>query len=222
MGPKGKYQTILHYYETIPEGDGPFPTIVLMVHAHGIDDSSKKVCEDLAAAGYYTVAPDPYLNGSYNFQTRTDDIIFKGLDLMLATLEKNPLADMNRLGIIGFCMGGRHAYLANVYHDVFKTVVPYYGFPHRGATPESTPKNRIADFSGPVFSIFGELDQGIPMDVVKAYQAATEGESSIHSSVVYEGAGHGFLNHTSRNHHAEATADAWKKTIDFFDKHLKA
>ena len=60
------------------------------------------------------------------------------------------------------------------------------------------------------------------MDAVKAYQDASEKEGSIHSSMVYDGAGHGFLNHTSNNHHPEATADAWPKTIAFFDKHLKS
>lgn len=103
-----------------------------MVHAHGIDDSSKKVCDDLATAGFYVVAPDPYSNGSYNFQTRSDEIIFGGLNLLLAVLKTIRYADMERLGVIGFCMGGRHAYLANVHYDNFKAVVSHNGFPHRG------------------------------------------------------------------------------------------
>ncbi len=220
MNPKGRYQTILNYYESIPKGDGPFPTVIQMVHAMGIDDSSKKICDDLADAGYYAVAPDPYLNGAYGFQTRSDDMIFDGLNLMIKTLASNQIVDMDRLGVIGFCMGGRHAYLANVYHDIFKATIPFYGFPHRGSTEQSIPQNRINDFKGPVLSIFGELDAGIPMDVVKAYQEASE-KNGKHNSIIYKGAGHGFLNHNSRNHHIEATADAWEKTIAFLDKHLR-
>lgn len=57
-------------------------------------------------------------------------------------------------------------------------------------------------------SIFGSEDMGIPSEVLEAYQKASEGENSMHSSYIYEGAGHGFLNHTSRNYHPETTLDA--------------
>ena len=63
MNNKGNYKQIQNYYDSKPEGEGPFRTVILMVHAPGIDDSSKKICDDLAMAGFYAVAPDPYLNG---------------------------------------------------------------------------------------------------------------------------------------------------------------
>ncbi|NDB56462.1 hypothetical protein EB169_11645, partial [archaeon] len=98
MNNKGNYKQILNYYESKPEGDGPFRTVILLVHAPGIDDSSKKICDDLALAGFYAVAPDPYLNGVYDFKSKSDDIIFDGLKLMLAVLRKNSIVDMSRLG----------------------------------------------------------------------------------------------------------------------------
>ncbi|MHA2504662.1 MAG: dienelactone hydrolase family protein [Candidatus Kariarchaeaceae archaeon] len=213
--------SLLPMYEVSPEGEGPFPVIIQFVHAMGIDDSAKKVCQDLAKEGYYAVAYDPYLNGKYNFQTRSDKIIFDGYDVTLNWLAANPKADMSRLGAIGFCMGGRHGYLANANYDNLKAVVSYYGFPQRGPDELSTPQNRISEFSAPNLSIFGTEDRGIPMDAVHAYKNASEAANPAHKSVIYEGAGHGFLNHNSRNHHAEASEQAWKETLDFFAQYLQ-
>lgn len=215
----GKYNLLLQSYESRPEGDGPFPVVILLMHAHGLDDSSKKVCDDLAAAGYIAVGADGYLNGTYTFQTRSDDAIFGALDLLTHTLRVREDVDDSRMGLIGFCMGGRHAYLANANRDDFKAIVSYYGFPHRGGEESTIPQNRISDFTAPVLSIFGSEDLGIPMEAVETYKNASEPHG--HTNVVYEGAGHGFLNMNSRNHHEEASKDAWEKTVDFFNKHLK-
>ena len=217
-----QYETrsILPLYEAIPSGTGPFPTIVHFMHAPGIDDSTKKVCNDLAKEGYYVVAMDSYLNGKYNFQNRSDKLIFDTYDVTLLWLENNPIADMNRLGVIGFCMGGRHGYLANANYDNLKAVVSYYGFPHRGADDKSTPQNLINNFTAPVLSIFGSEDRGIPMDAVDDYKSASSIANSAHISIIYEGAGHGFLNHTSRNHHPEATEKAWNETLRFYKQYL--
>lgn len=216
---KGKHTQILDVYESKPEGDGPFPTVVLFMHVFGVDDPMKKVCDDLAEAGFYALGYDGYLNGSYGGQNRSEDAIFHSFHTLLHWMERNPLVDMTKLGAIGFCMGGRHAYLANAYTDVFKAVVAYYGFPHRGDNENNTPQNRIADFTGAVLSIFGELDKGIPQDAVQAYQAASE-TSGKHSSIVYNGVGHGFLNPYSANHNKEVSEQAWGKTIEHFKKYL--
>ncbi len=217
--PNGRYNPILLSYESKPEGNGPFPAVVLFMHAHGLDDSSKKVCDDLAKEGYVAMGADGYLNGTYSFQTRSDDAIFGAADLLLHTLKNRPDVDANRIGAIGFCMGGRQVYLANANWDVFKAVVSYYGFPHRGSEPSNTPQNRIDDFHAPVLSIFGSMDQGIPLDAVEAYRKTSEPKG--HKTLVYDGAGHGFLNHNSRNFHEEAAKDAWHQTIEFFNQYLK-
>lgn len=219
--PQFETRSILPLYESIPEGDGPFPTIIHFMHAHGIDDSTKKICNDLAAEGYYTVAMDSYLNGKYSFKSRNDKLMFDTYDVTYHWLKQNPIADLNRVGLIGFCMGGRHSYLANAIYDHHKAVVSYYGFPHRGGDDESTPQNRIDDFTAPVLSIFGSEDQGIPLDAVENYREKTTYSDLDHKSIVYEGSGHGFLNHNSRNFDPEASKKAWSETIEFFNLHLQ-
>jgi len=218
--PSSEMRTILPLYESIPEGDGPFPTVILWMHAPGMDDFSKKVLDDLAMAGYYAVGMDSYLNGKYNFQNRSDDLMFATYDVTTLWLKQQPLADMERLGAIGFCMGGRHAYLTNAYYDHLKAVVSFYGFPHRG-DEGSTPQNMIERFTAPHLSIFGSEDKGIPMEAVNAYKEESSKQDLDHRTIVYEGAGHGFLNFNSRNHSPEASEEAWSETIEFFDLYLK-
>jgi len=190
------------------------------MHAHGVDDSMEKVCKDLAEAGYYAVAMDSYLNQKYWFRTRTDDLIFSTYDVTLQWLEANEFADMNRLGSLGFCMGGRHSYLANAYYDNLKAAVSFYGFPHRGDDEDTTPQNLIEDFSAPSLSIFGGQDRGIPAEAVDNYRKASEKMDLEHRTIVYEDAGHGFLNHNSANHNKEAAEAAWSETLAFYEKYI--
>jgi len=117
-------------------------------------------------------------------------------------------------------MGGRHAFLADANYDNLKAVVSYYGFPHRGSDEASTPQNLIGTFTAPVLSIFGSEDRGIPMEAVNKYRKVSEESSDQHRTIVYDGAGHGFLNHNSRNHDVEASEQAWKETLEFYAKHL--
>ncbi len=207
-------------YVSKPEGAGPFPTIFLFMHAHGVDSSQQKVCDDLAAAGYAAIAGDAYQEGKFNFQTQTDELIFDTFDFVYNWGKSQKFVDTSRMGLIGFCMGGRHSYLANVKYPDFKAVVSYYGFPHRGKTPESTPMNLIEKFHAPVLSIFGELDQGIPVEVVEEYRSKSEKHG--HQTILYEGVGHGFLNPDSRNHLPDVSAKAWKETLKHFNTHIKS
>jgi len=171
---KGKQTQVLATYEARPEGQGPFPTIILFMHAYGIDDSMKKVCDDLAKEGFYTLGHDAYLNGSYEFQTRSNNLIFTSFHVMLNWMKTNPLVDQDRMGAIGFCMGGNHVYQANAFVDIFKSVVSYYGFPQLGEDADHTPMNLIDQFTAPVLSIFGSEDKGIPPEAIKEYQEKSE------------------------------------------------
>ncbi|MHA2250549.1 MAG: dienelactone hydrolase family protein [Candidatus Kariarchaeaceae archaeon] len=208
-------------YVAKPEGEGPHPTIFLFMHAHGVDSSQQKVCDDLAKAGFMVIGGDAYQEGKFNFQTQTDDLIFDTFDFVYKYAKSLADVDTNRLGLIGFCMGGRHSYLANVKYSDFKAVVSYYGFPHRGETPDVTPQNLVDQFHGPVLSIFGAKDQGIPIEAVEAYQKASEVEGTTHRSVVYQNAGHGFLNPDSANYDSEASKSAWQETLKHFNQFLK-
>ncbi|OLS28398.1 MAG: hypothetical protein HeimC2_07440 [Candidatus Heimdallarchaeota archaeon LC_2] len=217
---KGKLSQILNVYEIQPEGNGPFPTIINFMHAGAIDDPMKRVCDDLAAEGYYAVCADAYLNGSYNFQSKSDSLILRAFNLLLDWLKVNPLVDHDKLGLIGFCMGGRFVYLANAKMDIMKAAVAYYGFPHRGSNEADTPQNLIEQFTAPTLSLFGSKDGGIPEVAVNAYKEASEKDGLPHKTYYYEGAEHGFLDPNSPRYHEEAAKQAWEKTLEHFKKYL--
>jgi len=219
----GNFVTIrdnLPVYISKPElkDNEKYPVVLLFMHLHGVDNSQQKICDDLAKAGYVAVAGDAYQNGLFGPETRSDEMIFEVFDEVLTYTKNMTEVDTNRLGVIGICMGGRHAYLANINYSEFKAAVAFYGFPHRGSSPEDTPQQLIDKFNSPVLSIFGELDKGIPMEDVNRYIKATEHLG--HPTFVYPGAGHGFLNPDSNNHDADASKKAWKETLDHFKKHL--
>lgn len=211
---------VLPLYVAKPEGDGPFPTVILFMHAHGIDASQQLVLDTLAKNGYLGIGGDAYQEGKFNFQTQTDELIFEAFEFVLNHVKSMPEADNNRLGLIGFCMGGRHAYLANARHKDFKAVIPFYGFPHLEKGPGSRPQDLIDQFHAPVLSIFGELDKGIPMEFVDAYRKESSKHSDKHKSIVYEGAGHGFLNPDSANYNKEAFEKSWVEILAFYEKYL--
>lgn len=218
----GEFKTIrndppLPCYISKPKGNGPFPTIFVFMHAPGVDASQQKVCDDLASQGYFALCYDAYLDGRYNFETRTDKLIFDGFEYTLNYAKNLPEVDTNRMGLIGFCMGGRHAYLANVRYPEFNSVVSYYGFPHRGDGDNSTPMKLIDRFHAPVLSIFGEEDKINPLDIVKTYEELSTKSSSKNKTILYPGVAHGFL---AKNDNKEISEKAWTETINFFKQYI--
>ncbi len=217
---KGKFSQILNVYENKPEGNGPFPTVINFMHAGAIDDPMKRVCDDLAAEGFYAVCADAYLNGAYDFQSKTDTVILRAFNILLDWLKVNPFVDQSKLGLIGFCMGGRYVYLSNAKLDIFKSAVSYYGFPHRGSDETDTPQHLISQFTAPTLSLFGSKDGGISEEAVNAYKEASEKDGQPHKTYYYEGAEHGFLDPNSPRHHEEAAKAAWESTLEHFKKYM--
>jgi carboxymethylenebutenolidase len=120
-----------------------------------------------------------------------------------------------KIGVVGFCMGGRLALLSAIGSKEFSACSIFYG------RPESDPAS-LAKLSCPVLGIYGGADQGIGPDQVDPFREGLEKAGVKHEVKVYEGAGHAFLNETGRNYHPAAAKDAWAKLTDFFAKHLKA
>ena len=95
-----------------PEGEGPFPTIILFMHRPGLDKPQQIVCDDLAKAGYFVAGTDAYREGELDQNSYTDDTIFEDFQYVLEHLKNLDIVDVEKIGTIGFCMGGRHGYLA--------------------------------------------------------------------------------------------------------------
>jgi carboxymethylenebutenolidase len=221
----GKFESIrgdppLPVYLSVPEGDGPFPVVILFMHRPGLDKPQQIVCDDLVKAGYIAAGADAYREGQLNQDTYTDQTIFEDFDATLAFVKQLKFVDPARIGIIGFCMGGRHAYLAAARYNELKAIVSYYGFPQRGSDVTDTPMDLISEMSMPVLGIFGETDPMISMEIVKTFKEILLNASDNHCVEVFSDVGHGFLNPSSPRHEPEAAASAWIKTLEHYRKYL--
>lgn len=212
-----------------PEGEGPFPAIVAIMHAGGVDTFVQTMVARLVDAGYFVAAPDLY----HRLDPRQGDMLDKlkqlrdpevtlDVNATVDYLRGHPLVDTARLGIIGFCMGGRVAYLMAELNPHFRAVVAYYGgniLVPWGNGP--SPFSLSSELHCPLLFHFGVDDTNpSPDDMAKLDKELTR-LGKAHEFYTYTGAGHAFLNFNNPQRYREdATKVSWPRTLDFFKRQL--
>jgi len=157
-------------YASIPEGDGPFPAVVVAQHASGVDKFMQGMADKLAVAGYAAVAPNLFhritdemveSTGKSKRDQLSDPLIIDDINATVEFLVGRSSIDSELIGITGFCMGGRVTWLAAATNPAFKAAVPYYGgnimVPWGDAT--EPPLARTSGIKCPVLFHFGEIDE---------------------------------------------------------------
>lgn len=216
-------------YAARPSASGPRPAVIVVQEAFGLNEHVKDVTRRVAAEGYLALAPDLFYRGGKG-RTAGYDQLPKALELMgalkddeivadigaaIAYLEKQPTVRAGRIGITGFCMGGRVSYLAAcALPEKLAASVPYYG--------GGIPVDRTATLRAPVLAFFGEDDPFIPLDSVEKLRAEAKRLGKNVEIVVYPKAPHGFFCNERDSYRPEAAKDAWERTKAFFAKHLQA
>ncbi len=132
--------------------------------------------------------------------------------------------DSERIGVTGFCMGGRVAWLAAASNPVFKAAIPYYGgnimVPWGSAT--QAPFALTSAINCPVLFHFGEIDENPSQDDMLTLDAELTKHRVQHQFYTYPGAGHAFMNPANPQRYQRAAAEmSWPRTLDFFARHLK-
>ncbi|HEY5625691.1 MAG TPA: dienelactone hydrolase family protein, partial [Dehalococcoidia bacterium] len=134
-----------------------------------------------------------------------------------------PEIDGDRLGVTGYCMGGRVTYMMAAKSDAFKAAVDCWGGSVSQAWGDGpAPLDLTGDISCPVLGLFGEDDFNPNPDNVAQMDAEMTRLGVEHEFHSYAGAGHGFMNEGRPAYREEATRDAWKRTIDWFNRYLRA
>ena len=131
--------------------------------------------------------------------------------------------DSDRIGITGFCMGGRVVWLAAATNPHFKAAVPYYGgniMAPRGNTDKS-PFELTNGINCPVLFHFGAIDANPSPEDMATLDAELTRLDKPHEFYAYPGADHAFMDHTGPRYHREAAETSWPRTLQFFAKHLK-
>jgi carboxymethylenebutenolidase len=216
-----------------PEGEAK-AGIVVVQEAFGVNGHIEAVAARLADAGWYAVAPHlfhrsgdpqlPYDDISQVFphmQALTREGVLADVDAALAELDAAGLPPA-RCGIVGFCMGGSVAFHVATERDIGAAVSYYgggvaegrFGFPSQ---IDGAPRLRV-----PWLGLFGDRDESIPVEQVERLRAAAASTSAPTEVVRYPDAAHGFNCDERPSYSPDAAADAWRRMLDWFDRHLSA
>lgn len=222
-------------YLAQPEGDGPFPGLVVIMEAFGVNDHFEELCERYAGEGFTAISPDlfhrqgeritfPYdqleTARGHIFRMKDSEIV-ADLQATVAHLGGLDRVASDRTGIVGYCFGGRVAYLAAGAIPELGAAVVYYG----GNTMVSlgdgpTPLERTSEIRAAVLGLFGETDQNPSPSDVEKIAAELEKHGKTHEFHSYANAGHGFFNDRRASFAAEAAADCWPKTLVWLRRYV--
>jgi carboxymethylenebutenolidase len=219
-------------YDAEPDG-APRGAVVVLQEAFGVNDHIEDVTRRFAQAGYRAVAPhlfhrsgDPALDyGNFekimpHMQALSEAGLLEDLDVTLAYLADGGFAP-SAVGVVGFCMGGSVTFLAAVRRALGAAVTFYGGGVAEGRFGMPPLVEMAPEVKTPWLGHFGDEDQGIPVDQVEALRAAAATAPVPTEIVRYAGAGHGFhCDARPDSYHDESAHDAWKRTLDWFGRHL--
>ena len=219
-------------YISVPDGYGPFPGVVVIHHGAGVDQFTRDMADKLAGDGFAAAAPDLFhrlppdspLRSQPPGQRLNDSQIEVDVNATVSFLQGHRSIRGEKLGIIGFCMGGRLVWLMAAANPAFAAAVPYYGgniMVPWGENVTTTPLDRSGEIQGAVLFHFGVTDENPSQDAMRKLDARLTQLGKEHEFYNYEGAGHSFMDHTNaRDHRPAAVEESWPRTTAFFAKHL--
>jgi carboxymethylenebutenolidase len=224
-------------YMAAPTDPGPHPGVVVIHHLPGWDAWTREVVRKFADAGYAAIAPHLFSRWGpaseedlrkQAFQTwgPPDPQVMEDIDASARYLKAQPSSN-GKVGCIGFCSGGRQAFLAaSQTKDVDAAVdcwggavIPEERFAVGEARPVS-PFGAIKDIHMPILGIFGNDDQFPTPAEVDKIEAELKAHGKQYEFYRYDGAGHGFWAYPSPAYRPEQTQDSWNKVLTFYEKHL--
>lgn len=231
----GRWDTVesdgaMRCYVTEPSGGGPFSAVVVIQHAGGVDEFVRTMTDRVAEAGFAGIAPDLYHRddpkSSDDPLTRMgrlrDTNIVRDVQATIAHLGTLGNIRADRIGITGFCMGGRVAYMMTEHSPELKAAVVFYGGNIMRPWGEGPAPFELSGRIGcPILGLFGEDDGNPnPEDVAKLDAELTR-LGKMHEFHSYDGAGHAFMSEGRPSHRPEAADDAWRRCVDWFSRYLK-
>ncbi|SJZ80348.1 carboxymethylenebutenolidase [Enhydrobacter aerosaccus] len=222
-------------YRAMPASGTGFGTILVVQEIFGVHAHIADICRRFAKVGYYAIAPDLYFRKGdatkvsdiqtlmKDFVSQTpDEQVMNDLDSTAAFAKGEGKADATKLGITGFCWGGRIAWLYDAHNPAIKAAVAWYGplgYKPSANTPNNPP-DVVKQLHGPVLGLYGGADPGIPQEQVEKMRAALKdsgnpaaAKSQIH---VYPDAPHAFNADYRPSYRKEAAEDGWKRCLAWF------
>ncbi len=223
-------------YRALPSKDGKHPIVLVVQEIFGVHEHIKDVCRRLAKLGYFAVAPELYFRqGDVSKITDNQEIFAKvvnhvpdsqvlsDLDAAVVWAQATGKADASRLGITGFCWGGRLTWTYCVHNPKVRAGVAWYGklvAPSKAALQPAYPVELAPYLKVPVRGLYGAEDASIPIaDVEKMREALKAAGNTASEIIVYPGAPHAFFADYRPNYRKEAAEDGWKQMQAWFRKY---
>lgn len=208
-------------YVARPDGGGTHPGVVVIQEWWGLDEHIKDVARRFAGEGFIAIAPDLY-HGKVTSEPDEARKLVMGMQREQAAKDMGgaisclqSLSDVapKKVGMIGFCMGGALVLHMACHSDGLGAAAAFYPGRQPGA-------QELAGLKCPLLAVFGERDEGIPLEKVEAVKEGLDQATQPHEVIVYPGAPHAFFNDTRESYRPDPAADAWRRTLDLFRKSL--
>ncbi len=221
-------------YRAMPATGGPFPVVLVVQEIFGVHEHIKDICRRFAKLGYLAVATEMYarqgdVSKIQDFRQIISKVVSKvpdaqvmsDLDATVAWIKQQGKGDTARLGITGYCWGGRIVWLYSAHNPNLKAGVAWYGR-LVGEPDELHPKNPIdlvGSLHAPVLGLYGEADQGIPVASVEKMRTALKEAGKPAEIVLYPDTPHAFFADYRPSYHQKEAADGWKRLLEWFKAH---
>lgn len=220
-------------YRAMPDKGARFPVLLVVQEVFGVHEHIRDVCRRLAKLGYLAVSVELYARlgdvskltdiqeilNNYVYKT-PDAQVMSDLDAAVEWADQNQ-GDTSRLGITGFCWGGRIVWLYAAHNASLKAAVAWYG---RLTGPQSPtgpkhPLDLVAELKAPVLGLYGGQDPSIPLADVEKMREALRAHHNPSEIVVYPDAGHAFFADYRPNYREAAAKDGWQRLQAWFKQH---
>jgi carboxymethylenebutenolidase len=205
-----------------PEGNTRYPGLVVLQEFWGLNEHIQDVTKRLAAEGFIALAPDMY-DGKVTTDPNEARQLLMSLDQTVALQKLNAAVNYlkgsdrvveNRIGVIGFCMGGFLALNLACHNKDVRVATPFYG--------RIPPDSVLENLNAPVLYFFGQQDHHLPAADVDRLEQFIRRTGRSGGVVRYPQADHAFFNDTRKEVYREADAkDAWSRALAFLRRHLE-
>lgn len=223
-------------YQARPASGGPFPVVLVVQEIFGVHKHIQDICRRFAKLGYLAVAPEMYVRqGDVSKLTDFPEIfkivnkvpdtqVMSDLDATVAWAKASGKGDTARLGITGFCWGGRIVWLYSAHNPNLKAGVAWYGRLATSPTDPPTenrpkyPVDLAASLHAPVLGLYGGADTGIPVESVERMRAALKAANKPSEIILYPETPHAFYADYRQSYRKTQADDGWKRLLEWFKK----
>lgn len=216
--------------KNVPE---PLPVVLVVQEIFGVHEHIRDVCRRLAVEGYLAVAPELYFregdpNDYDDIPTLFKELVSKVPDTQVlsdldhaANWAARNGGDIRRMGITGFCWGGRIAWLYAAHNPQLRAAAAWYGrlVGDKTMKQQKHPIDIAVDLTAPVLGLYGGQDEGIPLESVEQMRQALHAANAKAEIVVYPDAGHAFNADYRPSYHEESARDGWARMLAWFTQY---